>query len=189
MDGAIIIFSVVVIVLIASINNYQKEIQFRKLMELREERQVLVKRNGDVIAKNSKKLVVGDVILVNQGDKLPADCILIEGTGLILDESSQTGESEATEKSVITMSDSKSFKNANPFLLSGTIVKEGRGEAVVCAVGPNTRMGKIEEMLQEQSEPSPLQEKLEGIVKCIFFKFGHSKKKWFAFMLLLCVPS
>jgi len=138
-------------------------------MELREEMHVLVKRNGMVKPKNSKKLVVGDIILINQGDKIAADCILIEGTGLILDESSQTGESESVEKAVITMNGARSFKNTNPFLLSGTMVKEGSGQAVVCAVGAHTRMGKIEEMLQEQAELSPLQQKLENVVKSIFW--------------------
>jgi len=155
--------AVFIIVTVASVNNYAKELQFKKLMELREDRNVTVKRNGDIKSKNTKKLLVGDIMFVGQGDKLPVDCILISGSGLIVDESSQTGESINIEKTPLRRLD-EFEEGLNPFLLSGSTVKEGKGEAVVCAVGRNTRMGRIEEKLEEEPDPTPLQVKLEAIV-------------------------
>lgn len=153
----------VIIVTVASVNNYGKELQFRKLMELREDRSVTIRRNGSIKTKKTRRLLVGDIIFVGQGDKLPVDCVLISGAGIMVDESSQTGESKDVEKSALKSSMMPDEEH-NPFLLSGTIVKEGKGEAVVCAVGRNTRMGRIEEKLEEEPEPTPLQLKLEAIV-------------------------
>ena len=161
--------AVVIIVTVASINNYGKELQFRKLMELREDRSVTVKRNGNIKTKKTRKLLVGDIIFVGQGDKLPVDCVLISGSGIMIDESSQTGESKDVPKTPLQGLEIPE-EYYNPFLLSGTIVKEGKGEAVVCAVGRNTRMGRIEEKLQEDPEPTPLQIKLEAIVVSNFFE-------------------
>eukprot|EP00826_Nyctotherus_ovalis_P064477 TRINITY_DN9459_c0_g1_i8.p1 TRINITY_DN9459_c0_g1~~TRINITY_DN9459_c0_g1_i8.p1 ORF type:complete len:212 (+),score=31.13 TRINITY_DN9459_c0_g1_i8:657-1292(+) len=132
-------------------------------MELREDRSVTIRRNGSIKTKKTRRLLVGDIVFVGQGDKLPVDCVLISGNGIMIDESSQTGESKDVEKSALkdhVLPD----EEINPFLLSGTIVKEGKGEAVVCAVGRNTRMGRIEEKLEEEPEPTPLQIKLEAIV-------------------------
>lgn len=130
-------------------------------MELREDRSVMLKRNGSIRTKNTKRLLVGDVIFVSQGDRLPVDCILISGTSMMIDESSQTGESEDIEKSPLRSLD---VTDVNPFLLSGSTVKEGKGEAVVCAVGQNTRMGRIQNKIEEEPEPTPLQIKLQDIV-------------------------
>eukprot|EP00826_Nyctotherus_ovalis_P026726 TRINITY_DN2084_c0_g6_i1.p2 TRINITY_DN2084_c0_g6~~TRINITY_DN2084_c0_g6_i1.p2 ORF type:complete len:165 (+),score=62.67 TRINITY_DN2084_c0_g6_i1:533-1027(+) len=155
--------AVFIIVTVSSVNNYAKELQFKKLMELRENRNVTVKRNGDIKSKNTKKLLVGDIMFVGQGDRLPVDCVLISGSGLLVDESSQTGESVDVEK-VPLRGVEEVEENFSPFLLSGSVVKEGKGEAVVCAVGRNTRMGRIEEKLEEEADPTPLQVKLEAIV-------------------------
>ena len=87
----------------------------------------------------------------------------------MIDESSKTGESKDVPKTPLQGLEIPE-EYYNPFLLSGTIVKEGKGEAVVCAVGRNTRMGRIEEKLQEDPEPTPLQIKLEAIVVSNFFE-------------------
>jgi len=161
-DGFAIIIAVLIIVTVSSANNYAKEKQFRKLMELREDRSVMLKRNGNIRTKNAKKLLVGDIIFINQGDKLPVDCILISGSGLMVDESSQTGEAKDIEKTPLRSTNE--IDSINPFLLSGSMVKEGKGEALVCAVGPNTTMGRIQEKLEEEPDPTPLQIKLSDIV-------------------------
>ena len=163
-DGSAIIFAVLIVVVVSSVNNYTKELQFRKLMMLRGERNVMVKRNGGIKNKSIYKLLVGDIIFVNQGDQIPADCILITGTSLMVDEAHQTGESVDIEKNPLNTL-SKENSKINPFLLCNSTIKEGKGEAVVCAVGINTSLGKIESALEEASDPTPLQLKLEDIVK------------------------
>lgn len=166
--------AVIIIVSVASANNLGKEMQFRKLMEIREERNIMIKRNGTIKNKSIKKLLVGDIIFLNQGDQIPVDGILISGFNLLVDESSQTGESKDIEKEPLRSLDI-SAKKVNPFLLSGSKIMEGKGEAVVCAVGVNTRMGRIRSNLAEEPDPTPLQIKLQTIVisKQIFGKYSY----------------
>lgn len=132
-------------------------------MELRKERNVMMRRNGTIVSHSVRSLMVGDIILINQGEQLPVDAILISGS-LLVDESSQTGEAKDIEKLPL---DANPDHTENPFLLSGSLVKEGKGEAVVCAVGEYTRMGRIEAKLEEEPDPSPLQIKLTSIVVSI----------------------
>ena len=81
----------------------------------------------------------------------------------MVNESNQKGESKNVEKMPLrNLNDAE--EGLNPFLLSGSIVKEGKGEAIICAVGKNTRMGRIEEKFSEEPDPTPPQIKLEAIV-------------------------
>jgi len=134
-------------------------------MAAREERDVVVIRNGRDVALSVHSLMVGDILRINEGDQLPADCILLNGNKVIADESSQTGETKDIEKESLNTLDSNTF--VNPFLISGTMIKEGKGTAVVVNVGPNTCMGKIRSMMEEESEMTPLQRKLERIASGI----------------------
>jgi P-type E1-E2 ATPase len=89
-------------------------------------------RNSQVITISTFDLLVGDIILVKQGDQMPADCILIEGDELKTDESNITGESDHVKKFAY------GSKHGNPFLLGDSMIVLGKGTAVVCAVGTNT---------------------------------------------------
>jgi magnesium-transporting ATPase (P-type) len=98
-EGITIYFAILIIVSVTAINDYMKEKQFRKLLAVRKERQVLVIRNnGKAATLSSNDLLVGDIIELKQGDHIPADCLLIEGDDLKTDESSITGESEHIKK-------------------------------------------------------------------------------------------
>jgi P-type E1-E2 ATPase len=147
-------------VLIGSLNNYSKEKQFQKLMAVREERDVVVIRDEKDTSISVHKLLVGDILKISSGDQIPADCILISGNKVTIDESSQTGETMEVDKHPLTMD---AQNPDNPFLISGTLVKEGSGYAVVVCVGRNTRMGRIRETLEEEEDLTPLQRKLESI--------------------------
>lgn len=133
-------------------------------MEAREEREVIVIRDGRDQSISVHSLLVGDIIKINAGDQIPADCILISGTKLSLDESSQTGEARDVEKIPF---DIENPLDVNPFLISGTMVQDGRGLAVVVCVGENTRMGQIQQMMNEADEMTPLQQKLNRIANGI----------------------
>jgi Ca2+-transporting ATPase len=101
----------------------------------------------------STKLVVGDLIYVKQGDKVPADALFVEGHGLTVDNSSQTGESRAV-----------AISHEFPFLLSGAFVQTGTCFALVCAVGVQTQSGATFFLLQQAgSEETPLQTKLKRV--------------------------
>lgn len=100
---------------------------------------------GETQTINVENLVVGDVIKLETGMKIPADCIVIKSSDIETDESSLTGEPESIPKEAITESNIKN--GADPFIFSQTLITSGQGTAIVCAVGINTRSGRAEEKL------------------------------------------
>jgi P-type E1-E2 ATPase len=96
------------------------------------------------------ELVTGDIIKIEQGMKIPADCILLDGIDISCDESAMTGEPDQMEKSAVTESNYEF--NPDPFLLGKTLVAQGQGTAMVCCVGVNSRSGQAEEKLQTEED-------------------------------------
>ncbi|XP_050979471.1 plasma membrane calcium-transporting ATPase 4 isoform X5 [Labeo rohita] len=133
-EGAAILFSVIIVVLVTAFNDWSKEKQFRGLQSrIEQEQKFTVIRKGQVIQIPVAEIVVGDIAQIKYGDLLPADGILIQGNDLKIDESSLTGESDQVRKSL----------EKDPMLLSGTHVMEGSGRMVVTAVGLNSQTGII----------------------------------------------
>ncbi|XP_042590158.1 plasma membrane calcium-transporting ATPase 3-like isoform X4 [Cyprinus carpio] len=133
-EGAAILFSVIIVVLVTAFNDWSKEKQFRGLQSrIEQEQKFTVIRKGQVIQIPVSEIVVGDIAQIKYGDLLPADGILIQGNDLKIDESSLTGESDHVRKSL----------EKDPMLLSGTHVMEGSGRMVVSAVGLNSQTGII----------------------------------------------
>ncbi|XP_061912017.1 plasma membrane calcium-transporting ATPase 1-like isoform X4 [Entelurus aequoreus] len=133
-EGAAILFSVIIVVLVTAFNDWSKEKQFRGLQSrIEQEQKFTVIRKGQVIQIPVAELVVGDIAQIKYGDLLPSDGILIQGNDLKIDESSLTGESDQVRKSL----------EKDPMLLSGTHVMEGSGRMVVAAVGLNSQTGII----------------------------------------------
>jgi magnesium-transporting ATPase (P-type) len=110
-------------------------------------------------------LVVGDVIKLEQGMRIPADAVLIDGIDISTDESAMTGEPEHMEKAHIT--DANYDSNPDPFLLGKSLIVNGMGTAIVCAVGTNTRSGMAEEKLNTEEDETPLQQKLGSIANSL----------------------
>ncbi|XP_058860825.1 plasma membrane calcium-transporting ATPase 3-like isoform X4 [Acipenser ruthenus] len=133
-EGAAILFSVIIVVLVTAFNDWSKEKQFRGLQSrIEQEQKFTVIRKGQVIQIPVAEIVVGDIAQIKYGDLLPADGVLIQCNDLKIDESSLTGESDHVKKSV----------ENDPMLLSGTHVMEGSGRMVVTAVGLNSQTGII----------------------------------------------
>ncbi|XP_075385233.1 plasma membrane calcium-transporting ATPase 4 isoform X1 [Tenrec ecaudatus] len=133
-EGAAILFSVVIVVLVTAFNDWSKEKQFRGLQSrIEQEQKFSIIRNAQLIQLSVAEIVVGDIAQIKYGDLLPADGILIQGNDLKIDESSLTGESDLVKKSW----------EKDPMLLSGTHVMEGSGRMVVTAVGINSQTGII----------------------------------------------
>ena len=162
-EGSSIYLAVIIIVSVTSGNNYVKEKQFQKLVSKAAEDFIPTFRGYDGLTQtlSNSDLVVGDIIKIDSGMRIPADCILLEGTDIATDESAMTGEPEQVEKHAPTESDYQ--HNPSPFLLSQTLVVSGQGIAIVCAVGVHTRSGMAEEKLSIEDEETPLQTKLETI--------------------------
>ena len=133
-EGAAILVSVFIVVIVTAFNDYTKEKQFRGLQNRIEgEHKFSVIRNGEVIQIPVSDIVVGDICQVKYGDLLPADGIILQSNDLKVDESSLTGESDHLRKG----------EDADPVLFSGTHVMEGSGRMVVTAVGINSQAGII----------------------------------------------
>ena len=125
-----------------------------------------VLRDGVAVQLPARELVVGDVILLEAGDMIPADGRLIENASLKVDESALTGESLAVEKSRDIILEEASLGDRTNMLFSGSFVTYGRGRAVVTNVGMQTEVGKIAGLLKSTSEKqTPLQANLDDFGK------------------------
>lgn len=133
-EGAAILVSVLIVVLVTAFNDYTKERQFRGLQSrIEDEHKFSVIRGGEVNQILVSEIVVGDICQIKYGDLLPADGILIQSNDVKVDESSLTGESDHVKKG----------ENSDPMLFSGTHVMEGSGKMLVTAVGVNSQAGII----------------------------------------------
>ena len=138
--------------------------KFNLLTALSEEQPVKVRRNGKVIEIPRHDVVVGDVVLVEVGDEVPADGELIVCNDLQINESTLTGE-PVTEKSLEGGGDGAYPRNV---ILRSTMVMNGRGEFVVTAVGDATEIGKVAKKSTEQtSVETPLHMQLDKLAKMI----------------------
>lgn len=121
-----------------------------------------VLRDGAVTPLPTRELVVGDVILLEAGDFVPADGRMIENASLKVDESALTGESLGVEKEIGVIAEEVPLGDRTNMVFSGSFVTYGRGKAVVTAVGMNTEVGKIAGLLKSTSEKqTPLQTNLD----------------------------
>ena len=174
-DGFSIIIAVLVVTIVGSVTNYQKETKFHELNATQNEGTMYkVIRNSVPIDIKSDDLLVGDLIHVQIGDILPADLILVEGNGIQIDESALTGESkplkkETYEKCQELIDNKKVSKIPSPLMLSGTNCVEGTGYAVVLAVGDHSQKGIIKRTIDnaQENNRTPLELKLDDIAGII----------------------
>ena len=122
-----------------------------------------VVRNGEEKEINSENVVRGDIILLEAGDIVPADCRIIEEVALKADESLLTGETAGVEKRECVLDEDIPLAERKNMLYMGTSVVQGRVRAVVTATGKSTEMGKISSMLKREDEETPLQKKLNKL--------------------------
>jgi Ca2+-transporting ATPase len=159
-DGGAILAAVAIVSLVQAYSNHKQELQFAAVNRIKAVFDVTVIRQNFISQLKNTELVVGDIVLLEQGNKIPADGLCVESDGLLLDQSSANGESEAV------------FKGSHdPFLICGTYVTDGRGKMVVLCVGEHSNQGRIFGLIAEEtSEETPLQEKLAILAK----KIGYS---------------
>ena len=125
-------------------------------------------RDGEEHIIDAKDLVIGDVIIVEAGDKIPADCRLLSVTELNVNESMLTGESMPIKKSPGVIVKKSVLAEQKNMIFSGTIATNGKAKAIVIATGMNTELGKIAELVQSVERAStPLQLRLKKLSKKI----------------------
>jgi Ca2+-transporting ATPase len=156
-DGAAILGAVAIVSFVQAYSNYKQELQFSAVNRIKCVYQVTVCRDGIIRRIQNTSLVVGDIVDISQGDRIPADGLLLQGDGIKVDQSAATGESVAV------------FKNdADPFFISNTFITEGRARFVVICVGPRSHHGRIFDLVNSEARTqTPLQEKLEDLAKRI----------------------
>ncbi|KIK62401.1 hypothetical protein GYMLUDRAFT_164480 [Collybiopsis luxurians FD-317 M1] len=175
-EGVAIVVAILIVVIVGSLNDWQKERQFKTLNDKKEERGVKVIRGG--IEK--LEVVVGDIALLEPGEIVPCDGVFISGHNCRCDESGATGESDAIRKlswdewSALRKkhADDKDIHHSEPahtdcFVLSGSKVIEGVGKYVVVAVGEKSFNGRIMMALRGDAENTPLQLKLNDLAELI----------------------
>jgi len=130
-----------------------------------------VLRDGEEKKIRTDDVVVGDIVLLEAGDVVPADILLIDSASLKCDESSLTGESSAVEKTAgIILAENTPLGDRKNMCFSSTVVVYGRGEGVVVATGQNAEIGKIATLLtKEKKEVTPLQRSLAKLGEIITF--------------------
>ena len=154
LEGIAIVLVVFVVVFLQAYIDYVKEQKFRQLNSIKDNYAVKVVRNGEVHAVTAGEVLVGDVVEVSAGDKIPADGVFLEGSKLRADEAAMTGEPIGIAKS----------HDKDPFLLSGTTISEGSGRMAVVAVGSNSQWGVILKTLIVEPSSTPLQDRLDVLV-------------------------
>ena len=154
-----IVLAILIASLISSISEYGSSKAFNKLTEETSKISVRVRRNGEVITIPIDEVVVNDIVIVSEGDKIPADGILISGN-ISVDESMMNGEAK------------EAYKNINDLVYMSTVVYSGSAEVLVRYVGDNTFYGKMARELQEDSGESPLKLRLSGLANTIS-KIGY----------------
>ncbi|KAG9667383.1 calcium-translocating P-type ATPase, partial [Aureobasidium melanogenum] len=171
-EGVAIVVAIVIVVGVGALNDWQKERQFVKLNKKKDNREVKVIRSGKTMELSVHDVLAGDVLLLEPGDMVPVDGVLIEGHGIKCDESSATGESDIIKKTASeevwhAMEAHEPLKKMDPFILSGAKVTEGVGKFLVVATGVNSSYGKTMMSLREDSEVTPLQSKLNTLAEYI----------------------
>ncbi|SFA75143.1 calcium-translocating P-type ATPase, PMCA-type [Clostridium frigidicarnis] len=152
-DAITIIIIVVVNAILGFIQEFKTEKSLEALKNLAAPTTKVI-RNKKIQVINAEFLTLGDLVVLEAGDRIPADGIIVQGTGVI-DESLLTGESVGVSKSTL---------NKENKIYMGTILLKGKVLARVTEVGMSTEMGKIAHMLSSiEDEKSPLKEKLEGL--------------------------
>ncbi len=153
-DAGVIILAVLLNVIMGFIQEYRSQKAIESLKSFIT-KHAIVKREGQVREIDAKTLTVGDIVVLEEGSKVPADLVLIESKSLSCDESQLTGESKAVAKKI----DDKLYMDSN--------ILSGNGLGVVENIGMATEIGKIADIVQEDDEETPLAKRVGKLGKTL----------------------
>lgn len=164
---------ILIIVLLNAIIGFIQEFKVEKAMAALKKMSALnslVRRNGNIIEIAASELVIGDIVLLEAGNIVPADIRLSEAHSLKIDESSLTGESYGSDKVTQKLStENLPIGDQINMAFKSTIVSNGRGEGIVVATGMNTEIGRIAQLLQSKESQTSLQKKIADFSKKLSF--------------------
>ena len=142
---------------------YQADKEFAILNQVNDDEPVEVIRDANTTQIPRRDVVVGDIVLINTGEEIPADGELMEATLLHVDESTLTGEPICTKTTIESEFDADATFPSN-HVMKGTKVMEGHGIMRVLAIGDHTEQGKVFDAVQiDNSVKTPLDEQLDGL--------------------------
>ncbi len=163
---AIVIF---VILVLNAVMGFIQEFKAEKSIEALKKMagfQAVVLRDGKEKKIDARNIVPGDILILETGEKIPADARLIEAINLKVQEGALTGESVSVEKNTKKLSPGLTLGDQINMIFSGTIITNGRGKAVVTSTGMKTQIGRIAGMIEEaKTESTHLQKKLAQLGK------------------------
>lgn len=171
-DVIIICFVVIVNAVLGVVQESKAEEALAALQEMSAAQSKVI-RDGQVVTVPSSELVVGDIVVLEAGDSVPADCRIIESASMKIEEAALTGESVpankiAAELELVAGAEDIPLGDRKNMCYMGSTVVYGRGRAVVVATGMNTEMGKIADALtRAEDEETPLQKKLDELSKIL----------------------
>lgn len=162
-EGLILLSTIIVIVFI-TFYQYQKTEKALEALKNLSSPRALVIRDGKELRIPGREVVTGDIIIINEGDRIPADAVLLESLNISVDESLLTGESVPVSKHS-PIDD----VNSQEMLYSGTLVVRGKGIAQVISTGSNTQFGKIGTSLESiKQDETRLQREMKVLVRYLF---------------------
>jgi Ca2+-transporting ATPase len=160
-EAIVILLIVVLNALLGFFQEARAERSVRALMALAAPESTVI-RDGERQRIAADQIVPGDIVMVEAGDKIPADARLIENANLRTDEAPLTGESVPVAKETAAIDSEIGIGDRRNMLYSGTVATYGRGRAVVVATGMETEVGRIAGLLEAaEKEPTPLQQELD----------------------------
>ncbi len=176
-EGYADVIIIMVVVIINAVLGVYQESKAEKAIEALQEIAAAtskVIRDGKIVTVKSEDIVVGDIVVLEAGDSVPADCRIIECASMKIEESALTGESVPVTKTAEPIdplgSDDVPLGDRKNMCYMGSSVAYGRGKAVVVSTGMDTEMGKIADALtQAKDEETPLQIKLNQLSKVLSF--------------------
>ncbi len=173
-EGEALPFDSIVIVLILIVNailGYMQEAKAEEAVNALSEMTAPtsnVLRNGRVERINTTDIVPGDILVLGEGDTVPADGRLLAAASLRIAEASLTGESVPVGKKPATLDSAKALGDRANMVFNGTSVTQGTGRAIVTGTGMNTQVGKIADLLQStEDEATPLQKEMNHVSKIL----------------------
>lgn len=162
-DAIVILVILILIAVLGFVQEYRAESAIEALKKLASLKATVI-RDGKKREIDAKELVPGDVIVLESGDKIPADARLIEVFSLQTQEAALTGESQPVKKHTDRLEEKASIADRKNMVFSGTIAVSGRAKALVVATGMQTEIGKIATLIEEiKPEPTPLQKKMDQL--------------------------
>ena len=203
LDAWVILAAVGLNVVVGFFQEWRAQKSLEKLREVVTQT-AQVKRDGHEITVEAKELVVGDIVLLRAGNKIPADIRLIQSNNLRINEASLTGESMPVKKITAALPSAVIVAERKNTVFMGTTIVAGSGEGIVTATGAGTEIGQIAKLIKEtQEEQTPLQKKLSvfsrklgiiilslaGVIFLIGTVLGYEVERMFTTAVALAVAA